>query len=165
MIDFNRSHENGVTFRPVCETDDTALLFRIFASTREEILAFEGWNDQQKDAFLRQQFALQHNAYMKGYKNPLFYILSHREEEAGRLYLNICETDLRIIDIALLPFARGRGIGSAVISDLLAWSRERRKTVSIHVERQNPARRLYERMGFVCRKTEDVYLLMEHDCS
>ena len=34
------------------------------------------------------------------------------------------------------------------------------RPVRIHVERENPARRLYERLGFECRAEEGVYLLM-----
>jgi ribosomal protein S18 acetylase RimI-like enzyme len=34
--------------------------------------------------------------------------------------------------------------------------------VSIHVERNNPAKRLYQRLGFIAREVgNEVYLLME----
>ena len=45
--------------------------------------------------------------------------------------------------------------------DILALARERAKTVSIHVEKNNPARRLYERLGFVeTGRTETHYRMV-----
>jgi GNAT superfamily N-acetyltransferase len=53
------------------------------------------------------------------------------------------------LGIGVVPEARGRGVGSALLTALLAMARERRwPALSLSVDRQNPARRLYERMGF-----------------
>ena len=53
------------------------------------------------------------------------------------------------MDIALLPEYRGRGIGTALLEELLVEADATGRRVTIHVERFNPARRLYERLGFV----------------
>jgi predicted GNAT family acetyltransferase len=65
------------------------------------------------------------------------------------------------VDIALVPEFRNAGIGTALLRDLLAEGAAAGKRVSIHVERFNPALRLYARLGF--RQVEDkgVYLLLE----
>jgi len=67
------------------------------------------------------------------------------------------------MDIALLPEFRGRGIGTALLSALIEEAEREGKRVSIHVERYNPARRLYARLGF--REAEDrgvyLYLVLE----
>ena len=72
--------------------------------------------------------------------------------------------DLRIVDIALLPEARGAGIGAALLADVIGHAHARGLRTSIHVEQNNPARRLYLRMGFKFEKTaSDVYdLLVRH---
>jgi ribosomal protein S18 acetylase RimI-like enzyme len=66
----------------------------------------------------------------------------------------------RIVDIALLPEQRGKGIGTALLRDLLAEADGTGKRVTIHVERLNPALRLYERLGFRVAE-EGVYLFLE----
>jgi GNAT superfamily N-acetyltransferase len=53
-----------------------------------------------------------------------------------------------IVDIALLPEFRGVGIGGALFRDLLAEAAETGRQVTIHVDKFNPALRLYQRLGF-----------------
>jgi predicted GNAT family acetyltransferase len=55
---------------------------------------------------------------------------------------------------------RGAGIGGAILRDTLALARERGKPVTIHVEKFNPARRLYMRLGFGIVADHGVYDLM-----
>jgi ribosomal protein S18 acetylase RimI-like enzyme len=149
-----------VTLRPV-STDDSEFLFRVYASTRVEELAPVPWSEDQKRAFLQQQFQVQDSEYRRNYLNASFDVIEVEELPAGRLYINRGPDDFRIIDIALLPEYRGHGVGSALIEGLLAEASTAQTTVSIHVERQNPARRLYERLGFQPIATHGIYLLME----
>jgi ribosomal protein S18 acetylase RimI-like enzyme len=53
------------------------------------------------------------------------------------------------LSIAILPEYRGMGIGAALLERLLAAARDRYPGVSLSVTPTNPARRLYERAGFV----------------
>jgi ribosomal protein S18 acetylase RimI-like enzyme len=64
------------------------------------------------------------------------------------------------MDIALLPERRGRGIGTRLLQELLDAGRASGRSVSIHVERENPARRLYERLGFHAVGEHGIHLLM-----
>jgi len=60
-----------------------------------------------------------------------------------------------------LPDHRGAGIGGAILRSLLAEAAAAGKPVRIHVERLNPARRLYERLGFLPVADKGVYVMME----
>lgn len=82
-------------------------------------------------------------------------------EPAGRLYVHRREREIRLMDIALLPEFRGDGIGGALLDDLFAEAAASGRTLTIHVESYNPARRLYERRGFRQIGEHGVYLLME----
>ena len=79
----------------------------------------------------------------------------------GRLYLDRRKDEIWVVDIALLPEHRGRGIGDALMRQVIAEADEKALPVRIHVEHVNPAQRWYERLGF--RRTGDtgVYYLME----
>jgi len=60
-------------------------------------------------------------------------------DEADHLYLSRVE---------VLPAWQGRGVGSGVIRALQALARAQGRPVRLHVFDINPARRLYERLGF-----------------
>jgi ribosomal protein S18 acetylase RimI-like enzyme len=70
---------------------------------------------------------------------------------------------LHIVDIALLPASRGQGIGGAIVEDVLDHARTLGKGVSIHVERTNPARSLYDRLGFTMVEDRGAYDLLRAD--
>jgi ribosomal protein S18 acetylase RimI-like enzyme len=80
---------------------------------------------------------------------------------AGRFYVDRRSDDIRIVDITLLPEYRARGIGTALIGALLDEAAGCGQRVSIHVERNNRARRLYERLGFDEVAEHGLYFLME----
>ncbi len=149
-----------VTFRPICPTDE-AFLSQVYASTRLDELAVTDWTDEQKVAFLQMQFAAQHKFYQENYTDTDFLLISQDDIPIGRLYVARWKDEIRIVDIALLPAYRGTGIGTAILRDLLAEAGIARKPVRIHVERENPALRLYQRLGFVMIEDKGVYLFME----
>lgn len=68
--------------------------------------------------------------------------------------------EIRIVDIALLPGYRGRGIGSGLLAALMTEARSAGKPLTIHVERFNRALGLYERLGFAPVADKGVYLLL-----
>jgi ribosomal protein S18 acetylase RimI-like enzyme len=144
-----------VTLRPA-RPDDRELLFRVYASTRAEELANVPWDDEAKEGFLRAQFDAQDRWWREHYVDASFDVVLVDGEPAGRLYVCASEDEIRIVDIALLPEHRGSGIGSALLGDVLADGRR----VTIHVERMNPALRLYERLGFALAEDRGVYLFL-----
>jgi ribosomal protein S18 acetylase RimI-like enzyme len=140
---------------------DRACLLQVYASTREEELRLVDWSADQKAAFVQQQFEAQDAYYREHYHPATFDVIEVDGASAGRLYVARWEDEIRIIDIALLPEHRGRGIGTALLRELLAEGARAGKRLSIHVELHNPARRLYERLGFVPVEERGLYLLLE----
>jgi ribosomal protein S18 acetylase RimI-like enzyme len=141
---------------------DRALLFQVYASTRADELAVVPWDEPTKQAFLAQQFEAQDVHYKRHYPDASFELIEVDGQPAGRLYVDRRDEEIRIIDIALLPPFRGRGIGGALLSELLDEADASGRKLSIHVERENRARMLYQRLGFtVAADDGGVYLLME----
>lgn len=54
-----------------------------------------------------------------------------------------------ILQVQLMPDHQGRGIGAALIRDLMAEARAAGVACQLKVLKSNPAQRLYERLGFV----------------
>jgi ribosomal protein S18 acetylase RimI-like enzyme len=165
MNDYNspvcwpRAAQAGLTFRRITDAD-LPFLARVYASTRAEEMAVTPMTAAQKAAFLDAQFQLQHAHYQKYYPEADWLVTMRDGEDVGRLYLERWPSQHRIIDIAFLPEYRGRGSGEALLRDLMDEAAAAAKDVSIHVEKHNPAMRLYRRLGFVAEEDKGVYDLM-----
>jgi ribosomal protein S18 acetylase RimI-like enzyme len=151
---------SGITLRPAGSSDRDFLL-QVYASTREEELQLVDWSADQKAAFVRMQFEAQDAYYREHYHPATLDVVEVDGEHVGRLYVARWEDEIRIMDIALLPEGRGRGIGTTLIRGLLDEAAATGKRLSIHVEKHNPARRLYERLGFAESADRGLYVLME----
>ncbi|HEX2061903.1 MAG TPA: GNAT family N-acetyltransferase [Thermoanaerobaculia bacterium] len=149
-----------ITFRPE-RPEDEPFLYRLYVSTREPEMRYVDWSDEQKTMFLRQQFHAQTTHYKTQYADADYSIILVDGAPAGRLYLHQRAGDLRIMDILLAPEHRGSGIGTLLLREILDRAAAQGHSVSIHVEQDNPALRLYERLGFRQIDTFGVYLLME----
>ncbi|MFB9982269.1 GNAT family N-acetyltransferase [Mesorhizobium kowhaii] len=162
--DWVRAAGAGLMFRPATDAD-LPFLARLYASTRAEELAVTSWTDVQKAAFLDMQFRAQHAHYIKHYPGADWLVVERAGEDIGRLYLERGSFERgsgqhTIIDIAFLPPHRGKGFGTALLSDLIEEAGLAGKSMSIHVEKNNPARRLYVRLGFALAEDKGVYDLM-----
>ena len=149
----------GVTLRPITD-DDLPFLAELYASTRRQEVARTPWSEEQREAFLRWQFEAQHRHYQEHYPDCAFQVVERDGEPVGRLYVDRWESEIRLVDVALLPEHRGHGLGGALLHRLLAQGRASGKPVSIHVESNNPALRLYRRLGFEHVDSNGVYFLM-----
>jgi ribosomal protein S18 acetylase RimI-like enzyme len=156
---WSRAAQAGLTFRRITDAD-LPFLSRVYASTRAEELAATSMTDAQKAAFLDAQFRAQHAHYLKYYPQADWLVTMRGGEDAGRLYIERWPSQHRIIDIALLPEHRGHGAGEALLRDLMDEAAAAGKDVSIHVEKYNPAMRLYHRLGFATEEDKGVYDLM-----
>lgn len=151
----------GTLARRPAGTSDAELLYEIYASTRQEELAPLDWDAATKAAFLRHQFVAQDRYYQATFSQASYDLILDGDQVLGRLYVNRGEQAWLVIDIALLPPYRGLGIGTRLLQQVIAEAESVAKPVQIHVERFNPARRLYERLGFEQIADEGVYLLLQ----
>jgi ribosomal protein S18 acetylase RimI-like enzyme len=150
----------AVSLRPVT-ADDRPLLLAVYASTRAEELDQVAWGPGQREGFLDMQFLAQDHEFRR--LNPLaqHQVIEVDGTGAGRLWVDRRPGDLRIVDLALLPAFRGRGTGRGLIAVLQRQASEERRVVSLHVHADSPARRLYDRLGFVVVEDLGVHVRME----
>jgi GNAT superfamily N-acetyltransferase len=150
----------GIGFRPVRD-DDLPFLFALYASTRAEEVAQTGWPEEMQRRFLAQQFDAQTRHYALHYADAERLVIEQDGAAIGRLYLDDDGEMIHLIDIALMPASRGGGGGTAILSDLLGQAGGKGRRVAIFVEKNNPARTLYLRLGFAPIRDEGVYDFME----
>ena len=150
----------AIALRPI-GPDDRSFLLAVYASTRELELAAVEWDAAQKTAFVQMQFDAQHAYYQEHYAGAAFDIILVNGQPAGRLYVAHEEDEIRIVDIALLPEHCNGGVGTTLLRGLQSEAAAAGKPLRIHVERFNPALRLYERLGFTSIADRGVYLFME----
>lgn len=150
----------AIAYRPMTD-EDLPFMAALYASTRADELAPVPWPQEAKDAFLSQQFLAQHSHYQAHYPDAEWLVIERGGERIGRLYIEEWPSQFRVIDISLVAGSRGCGIGGAIFEDVMAVAAAAGKAVSIHVEKNNPARKLYDRLGF--RRVEDkgIYDLLE----
>jgi ribosomal protein S18 acetylase RimI-like enzyme len=149
-----------VTLRPATDADE-GLLRAVYASTRAEELAVTPWTDEQRAAFCAMQFEAQRAHYAEVFPELEQDVVVVDGEDAGRLYVARLPGDIRVVDISVLPAFRGRGVGEKLLSDVIAEAAASGAKVTIHVEQQNRARHLYDRLGFQVVEDIGIYLRME----
>jgi GNAT superfamily N-acetyltransferase len=150
----------GLKLRPETD-DDLPFLRHVYATTRAEELAATGWSEAQKLAFTDSQFDLQRHHYRTYYPATEWDVLEKNETPIGRLYLQRRITTHLVIDIALLPEWRGRGLGTALMEWVCAQASAVGKSVTVTVEKFNRAQTLYRRLGFREIAEGGVYWEME----
>ena len=149
-----------VSVRPEASNSDIDFSASLYALTRDEEMARVDWPEAQKHAFCRQQFDAQHSHYRQHYPTAELLIIERGAEPAGRLYFEQTAKELRLMEITLLTKLRNGGIGVAIARALLQHAHAAGIPMGLHVEPFNPARRLYERLGFRDIETRGLYIYM-----
>ena len=150
-----------ITLREVVPEDE-ALLREIYACTRAAELAMVPWSDEQREAFLRFQFDAQDSHYRSQFPKASYQLILKNTEPVGRLYVLRDDTEIRILDITVLPQYRNAGIGTSLIRDLLAEADRSGKTVTIWVEQFNSSQALFQRLGFAKIQADGYSDLFEY---
>jgi ribosomal protein S18 acetylase RimI-like enzyme len=145
--DANAEAPGRITLDGISPADED-LLYRAFAATRAAEMALTGWHADQQETFLRMQYDMQRRAYRLQVPNAEYWVIRCDGTRAGRLILNRTSEDVHIVDIGLLPEFQGLGIGSALMAAILEEATQTARSVTLQVERFNPALQWYERLGF-----------------
>lgn len=124
--------------------EDEPFLLEVYASTRLDELEGFGWDEDQKQAFIKMQFMARERSYPR--VDSRIILLNGRP--VGRLLVDRGDASILLRDIALLTEYRNRGLGSRLITELMKEAASVGKPILLHVVVTSPAVRLYERLGF-----------------
>lgn len=69
---------------------------------------------------------------------------------------------IEVVQLQIAPDFQGKGIGKKVLEMVLAQACQHNKKVMLSVLKQNPALRLYERLGFEVTHQDDESYYLQH---
>lgn len=134
--------------RPATDAD-AGFAQALYASTREDLLQLP-LPPAQLAQLIGMQLRVHEAGQRAAYPNAETMIVEHAGAAAGRVVLDTLGSDWRLVELALLPAMRGRGLGAALLAALQERARAHGACIGLAVLRSNvPALRLYQRAGFV----------------
>jgi len=154
-------HKGHLLKFSVFNQSDLPILKQIYATTRQEELALTQWPEQQKSAFIEQQFVAQHSHYQTHYSGAEFLLIHCDGQILGRLYLDEGDQSICLIDITLLKSFQNNQLGSQILTWLIGHAEQQNKIITLHVEKHNPAHQWYLKSGFLDIESRGVYQYME----
>ena len=115
------------------------------ANFKDYVTPIWGWDEAVQDRLLRERFD---PAKME--------VIQWRGMDVGFLQVETRPDEIFLANIQLLPAYQRRGWGTKIIRDILAEADGAGRSVVLTVLRTNPARLLYERLGFVMSRQDEA---------
>ncbi|HSK74720.1 MAG TPA: GNAT family N-acetyltransferase [Pyrinomonadaceae bacterium] len=123
-----------IHFRSIKEADFQFLWRLHNAALKDYVKKTWGWDEEW-----------QRKNFLENFKIADGEIIVFEGQDIGFWWVIEKENEILLASIRLLPEFQNKGIGTGVIRDLLDKTN---KPVSLQVLKVNPARNLYERLGF-----------------
>jgi len=149
-----------ISLRPASAADSD-FLYQVYCSTRQDEMAPWGWSEAQKSAFLRMQYEIRQRGYAAAYPAAEYSVILVEGSCGGSMILSRGPGEIRLVDIALLPEFRNRGVGQYLIKMLLSEASGSRMALRLSILRGNRAAHLYERLGLTAVGGDSMYCEME----
>jgi len=130
---------------------DEAFLEQLYCDAHVEEFRPMGLAEPEMKALLQMQFRAQRIGYANDFADAIDRIVTADSDSnvpIGRLLVATRRDAIHLVDIALVPAARGHGIGTTLVGQLLDQSHKSGLPVRLQVRPGNPAFQLYSRLGF-----------------
>jgi ribosomal protein S18 acetylase RimI-like enzyme len=129
---------------------DYTFLYHLHRATlKDYVTQTWGWDEEVQATMFKERF------------DPARYqIVVVEGRDVGALVMEQHTDALVLANIYILPEYQGHGLGTAVIKAILEQAGREKVPVTLRVLKVNPARHLYERLGFlITGETETHYLM------
>ena len=146
--------------RPASTRDEDFFL-QLYQSSRGEDLRGLGWDEDRISEFLEMQYEAQGNFHAGDFPNASDEVILLDSQPIGRLTVDRRVDEIRLVDLALLPDYRNRGLGSRLIQSLKEEATLQRKPLRLQIIRFNRALGLFERLGFTRTSETGTHFQME----
>jgi len=131
-------------------SEDSDFLYDLHRAAMQQYVAQTwGWDEAWQWNYFQQHF------------NPAeCQIITFEGKDVGVLSVRNRETEVLLKFIEVLPKYQNQGIGTAVIKSVLEEAHHTGQPVGLQVLKVNPARSLYERLGFLTTGQTATHYLM-----
>lgn len=140
--------------------DDLPFLFSLYSNVRGPEVSAWGWPTAQRESFLRMQFEAQRRSWQAAYPHAADCVVCMGDVPMGRRLTAQTQSEMHLVDIALLGEYRNRGIGARLLRQLMTDCESSNSALCLQVLSGNPARRLYLRLGFGDTEAGQMYIHM-----
>lgn len=143
-------------------TADQDFRFQLFCDSRLPEWYAVALDPAAREQLMRHQFQAQTMTYRQRFPRARFDIVELDAERIGRIVVNRPGTMVHIVDHAIVPALRNRGIGTAIMRALMDEAQQAHVPVRLKVASSNdPSMKLYLRLGFMPIETVPAYIEME----
>ena len=119
---------------------------------RPYVEALWGWDQTEQESRFREHFEISDIS-----------IVQVDGEDVGYTKVESHDDHVFLAGVYIAAGQRNRGIGTAVIEDLIARAAAEKKVLRLRVLRPNPCQRLYKRLGFTIIGESDSHIDMQVD--
>ena len=149
----------GLHIRPA-RSSDNIFLQKLHHSVRQDLQLIEG-KQELIETIVEMQFTAQTQGYGDKFPNAMYFIIEKHHEKIGKATLDFGHNEVRLLDIAFLPEARGHGFGKAIIQSFQACAAQLAIPLCLSVEQINvQAKQLYLSLGFQIESVQPPYEFM-----
>jgi ribosomal protein S18 acetylase RimI-like enzyme len=140
--------------------DDQDFRYRLFCDSRQPEFALLA--PAALEQVMTQQFHAQTLSSLGRFRQARFDIIELSGEPIGRIVVDRPGAMLHLVDQAIVPQWRGRGVGTAIVRALMDEARAAEVPVRLEVAAESdPSLRLYLRLGFVPVETASLNARLE----
>lgn len=137
----------NINFRKI-EPEDIEFLWRLHnAALKDYVSKTWGWDEKW-----------QRENFTKNFDPAEGEVIVFEDKDIGYFWVIEKENEILLASIRLLPEFQNKGIGTQLIKNLIA---ESSKPVALQVLKINPARKLYERLGFFVEEVTRTHYIMK----
>jgi ribosomal protein S18 acetylase RimI-like enzyme len=144
-----------LVIRPARDSDKFFVEY-LYHTTRDDLQLIDA-EPEFIESLIGQQQQAQTIGYGDQFPNAMYFIVEKQGERIGRIVLDFHDDEIRIVDIAMIPAARGLGYGTEILHALKQAAKSAGASLVLSVYKQNiTARRLYEQEGFQVYQSNEV---------
>ncbi len=149
------------TLRPAGPADEP-FLDRLYAEVHAGEFAPLNLPPPALAQLLTMQARMQRASYAHMFPAAEDRLVLRGTEAVGRLMTVELPGEIHLIDIALLRTAQGQAIGTGLLEQLCRRARQSEKPLTLSVRVDNPAQRLYRRLGFLAAGNDGMTLSLSY---
>lgn len=156
MLSGNIKLPNGLSLRAM-RSSDSIFMESLYRTTRDDLRMLDAEED-----FIDEFIDLQRRAQTQGYgdmfPNAMYFVVEYHSERIGRVVLDFGQNEIRVVDIAMIPAARGKGYGGQVLQVVQMAAGKVMAPVALTVRFDHlRAKQLYARLGFAVEEAQIPY--------